>query len=270
MAQRPLPSAYAGVLQVPTVGKITDPYIPPATYASLLSVEGTHGGPLPGAVRRRPLVLARVVCVFRTEDARMQHAHARPPSHSPHGTVAWHTIGWRQRWRHFAKTWRAAAVLGELRSKLGTSFTKDAFASEASRLYVDVHSAFALGDLNQLRELVTEPVYADMKRQIDTRNENKYVIHFEMLEAPQCNIVHLNLTRVLNKQNIFAQATCYFQSTQVLALLPGSVDACAVCLVCWSVCAWICPVGRPRTVHLCIRRSPGVPLLCITIPCRCL
>lgn len=128
-------------------------------------------------------------------------------------------------------------MLGELKRKL-KPFTMETFKEDARRVYIDTHAAFAKGDLNALRDLVTENIFIvrvslplfllsvltgalvqDMKKQIEARLENKHTVHWEMNEVPQCAILHMNMVKVLHKSNMFAQITCRFNSAQVYLLL---------------------------------------------------
>lgn len=67
-------------------------------------------------------------------------------------------VGLAQRWEKFQKSWRASAVLGDLKRKL-KNFELENFKDEARNVYIATHAAFAKGDLHSLRDLVTENVY---------------------------------------------------------------------------------------------------------------
>jgi len=54
-----------------------------------------------------------------------------------------------------------------------------------------------------------------MKREIDSRAESKQTLHWELLEPPQCSVLHMNMVRVLAKSNHFAQVSLRFKSSQV-------------------------------------------------------
>ena len=75
-----------------------------------------------------------------------------------------------------------------------------------------------------------------MKKQIEARQDSKHTVHWEMNEAPQCAVLHMNMVKVLHKSNMFAQITCRFVCRRCVFWLVRAVQRCLTSLLVLFVC----------------------------------
>lgn len=93
-------------------------------------------------------------------------------------------------------------------------FEPPEFAEKAQEIYIKAHEAMARKDKYELRQLVTERAYPEMRH-----NTHDKTIRWKFLKSlEQPYVIHARCTEVITKENQFGQVTVRFHTQQTLAI----------------------------------------------------
>ncbi|XP_034944563.1 probable 39S ribosomal protein L45, mitochondrial [Chelonus insularis] len=121
--------------------------------------------------------------------------------------------GAKQRASFMRKKGTSYMAVRKIRS-FDDDFTLEEFETEAEEIYIKAHKAIAKKDEDELRLNLTEK--ALVEAQHNTLDKTIRWRYIETLEPPR--VVHARNTSVITKENIYAQLTVRFHSTQTLAI----------------------------------------------------
>ncbi|GBG83891.1 hypothetical protein CBR_g37761 [Chara braunii] len=124
--------------------------------------------------------------------------------------------GWRRRRKQWMDTLKTAYTVAKLRRE-SKGYRKTEFYNHASALYSEVSKAIADGDRTALRQLVTEAVFTELKKEIKQREEAGWQrVSWKLASVPEIRTAQARLVGVdpKNTDRAFAQITLLIRSKQ--------------------------------------------------------
>eukprot|EP00898_Chlorokybus_atmophyticus_P005612 jgi/Chlat1/6051/Chrsp4S06332 len=158
----------------------------------------------------------------------------KPPEPKLPFFFSWFTsTGWKRRKDWILGYMKSAYTIARLRKNI-PGFNNKVFKAEASDLYKQINSALARGDLKVLRDLVTDTIYEDMRREVKRRKDGGWTrVSWTLINVDMVKVLQGRLLQVEkdNADNFFGQLTVQVRSRQKFAvydkkdkLVAGSPD----------------------------------------------
>ncbi|KAJ1267004.1 hypothetical protein BS78_07G023400 [Paspalum vaginatum] len=128
----------------------------------------------------------------------------------------WFTLsGWRRTKEDIILEMKNAYAVSRLRKKTG--YTKKQFYDQALKIYKEVNTLMAQGDISSLRKMLTDRMHSTIKNELKRRQSMWHSVHWELLE-PAVSIRTLRARMIgLDKNDLdkaFIQLTLEFVTKQ--------------------------------------------------------